>query len=93
LSIASPLITVCVSGLWLFAKNVYIDPYINERKRRVANQSMDRVLSDARANAAQVLADPNASDAHKHEVQKMVEDLEKLRLRKITERMEILFVE
>lgn len=93
LIVASPLITVGVGGLWLFAKSVYIDPFAAERKHRVANIAMEKVLADARSNATRVLADPNASAEHKREVQRIVEDLEKLRLRKITERMEILAVE
>jgi hypothetical protein len=93
LVVSSPLIAVGISGLCLFAKVVYLDPYANGRKHRAADNAMDKVLADARANAARVLADPNASIEHKVEVRRIVEELERLRLKKITERMEVVAVE
>ena len=92
LVVGAPLITVGVSGVWLFVKVAYIDPFVNDRKHRAADAAMDKVLADARSNAAKVQADPNASSEHKRDVQKMVQDLERLRLKKITERMQIVAI-
>lgn len=92
LIVGAPVITVAVSGVWLFLKAAYIDPFVNERKHRAADAAMDKVLADARANAARVQADPNASPEHKRDVQKMVEELERLRLKKITERMQVVAI-
>ena len=89
LTVSSPLIAVGISGLWLFIRAVYVDPFVNNRKHEAADEAMDRILSDARATAAKTASDPNASEEHKKEVRKMVEDLETLRLRKITARMEV----
>jgi cell division septum initiation protein DivIVA len=90
LIVCSPLITLAVSGLWLFVKTLYVDPYAYKKKREAADAAMEKIIADARANAARVLGDANSSDAHKREVRKMLEDLEKIRLRKITERMEVI---
>ena len=57
-----------------------------------ADAAMDKVLADARANAARMLSDPNASVEHKREVQKMVEELERLRIKKITGRMQVVAI-
>jgi hypothetical protein len=89
LTVSSPLIAVGISGLWLFVKAVYIDPFVNNRKHRVTDEAMEKILSDARATAARTVDDPNASEEHKKEVKKMVEELEKLQIKKITERMEV----
>ena len=89
LIVASPLITISASGLWLFIKVVYVDPFVNSRKHKAANAAMEQILAEARANAARVMGNPHASDEHKREVNKVVEDLEKLRLKKITERMQV----
>ena len=89
LTVGAPLIAVGVSGLWLFIKGVYIDPYVAKKKHETADAAMDSILANARANAEKVLNDPTSSDEHKKEVKKMVEDLERLRLMKITERMEV----
>lgn len=89
LSVSSPLITVCLSGLWLFAKTAYVDPFVDGRKYKAADAAMDKILAAARANVANVLQDPHATDNHKKEVQNILEKLEKLKLEKITERMEV----
>jgi hypothetical protein len=90
LTLSAPLITVGISGLWLFLKTVYIDPFANRRKHAAADTAMDKIIADARANAVRVLNDPNSSDQHKREVQKILEDLQKLRMKKISERMEVI---
>jgi hypothetical protein len=89
LTVSAPLITVGISGLWLFIKTVYIDPFAARKKYQASDTAMEKVLADARTNAEKVLNDSNSSQEHKQEVRKMVEDLEKLRMKKITERMEI----
>jgi hypothetical protein len=90
LTVFSPLITVCISGLWLFMKTVYIDPFVNNRKHKVANEAMEKIIGDARAIADRIAIDPSASKQHKEEAKKMVESLEKLKMKKITERMEVI---
>src|SRR5215813_2202975 len=80
LLIGSPLITVAISGLWLFLKTVYIDPFVIRKKSEVADITMDKFLEAARVNAKRVMDDPNATTEHKREVRKIVEDLERLRL-------------
>lgn len=89
LIVGAPLIAVGISGLWIFVKSVYVDPYAARKKNEAADAAMDRILEEARANADRVLNNPNSSDGHKHDVKKMVEDLERLRLKKITERMDV----
>lgn len=89
LAISSPLIAVGISGLWLFLKSVYIDPFARQRRHAAIDATMDRIISDARKNAEVVMANPASSQEHKREVQKIVEELETQRLKKITERMEI----
>ena len=89
LTVTAPLIAVGISGLWLFIKGVYIDPYVARKKHETADAAMDSILANARANAEKVLNNPTSSEEHKREVKKMVEDLERLRLKKITERMDV----
>lgn len=90
LTVSAPLITVGISGLWLFLKTIYIDPFANSRKHAAADAAMDKIIAGARTNAERVLNDPNSSDQHKREVQKILEDLQKLRMKKISERMEVI---
>jgi len=92
LIVSSPLLTVGISGLWLFVKAVYVDPYINEKKQKAADRAMDRIISDARRNTENAFNDPNATLEHKKDMQSMVEKLEKLRLQKITDRMQVIDV-
>ncbi|MGH7453072.1 MAG: hypothetical protein ACRENG_17110, partial [bacterium] len=91
--VSVPLITVGISGLWLFIKSVYIDPFTKRKKHEAVNATMDKILSDARVNAERVLSNPNASDEHKRDVIKAVESLELLRMKKIVERMEVVAVD
>jgi len=93
LTVSAPLLAVGISGLWLFVKTVYIDPYANSKKHAAADAVMERILADAHANMDKVLNDPNSSDAHKKEVRRIVEQLERLRLEKITERMQVIVAE
>ena len=93
LIVSAPLIAVGLSGLWLFLKTVYIDPYAYRKKHEAADIAMGKILKDARLNAERVLNDPNSSEKHKQDVRKIVEDLEKLRLHKITERMEVVIAD
>jgi len=93
LVLGSPLFTLCISGLWLFFKSVYVDPFAVAQRQKAADSAMDKILKDARFNADKVTRDPSSTDEHKQEVKKMVEDLEKLRMKKIVERMEIIAAE
>lgn len=86
---AAPLIAVGISGIWLFLKTIYIDPLVEQRKYRAADHMTEKILSDARAIVERTANDPNASEEHKRAVKKMVEDLDKLRMKKIAERMEV----
>ncbi len=90
LTLSAPLLAIGISGLWLFIKAVYIDPYADGKKHAAADAAMERILADARANAEKVLNNPNSSEAHRKEVRRLVEDLERLRLEKITERMQVI---
>jgi hypothetical protein len=85
LIISAPLITVGISGVWLFLKTVFIDSYVNKK----ADEIMQKALTDARANEDRVLNNPNSSPVHKRQVRKIIEDLEKLILKRIAERTEI----
>ena len=93
LLIGSPLITVGISGVWLFIKNIYIDPFVARKRDQANNEAMERILQDARLNAQKVLDDSNASVTHRKNAQKMVEELELLRFKKIAERFEITLVD
>jgi len=89
LTVSAPLIAVGISGFWLFLKAVYIDPFVDKKKNEAADAAMDKILSNAQDNASKVLNDSNSSEEHKQEVRKILEDLEILRLKKITERMQV----
>lgn len=89
LTVSAPLIAIGLSGLWLFLKAVYIDPYAIRKKDESADTAMDKIVNDAQVHAERVFNDPNSSEEYKREVRKMVEDVEKRRLQKITERMEV----
>jgi hypothetical protein len=90
LTVTAPLISLTISGMWLFVRTIYIEPYANQKKQQAADAAMEKILTDARATAARVAADPNSSEEHKRQVRKMVEDLERMRFEKITERMEVI---
>jgi hypothetical protein len=81
LMILTPLITVTVSGLWLFLK-VVVD-------RAIANALLKKALADVRTIEEEVLSDPNSSDEHKRRVRKMVEDAEELRMQTVMKRIDV----
>lgn len=68
---------------------MYVDPLANGRRHNAADAAMEKILADARANAERIQNDPQASEDHNRDVRKIVEDLETLRMRKITERMQV----
>jgi len=74
LIISAPLLTVSISGIWLFLKTVFIDQYINKK----ADDIMQKALADAKANEERVINNPLSSQAHKKQVRKTVEDIEAL---------------
>jgi hypothetical protein len=89
LTVAAPLAAVAISWLCLFVKAVYIDPYAEAVKNKNADATMEKMLADAREHLTRVEADQSSSTEHRARVRKMVEELEKARLDKITERMEV----
>lgn len=76
LTICAPLVTVGVSGLWLFVKTVYIDPFVARKSHQANHAYIETLLSDAKRYEESVLADPRATAKHKEEVRKQVERLE-----------------
>ncbi len=95
---SAPLVTAGISGLWLFLKIVYIDPYVArkqkaeqaESERTKDAEAMERIetwYSMAKQLLEKVLNDPQASKTHKDGVRKTLEELERLRLEKIAERI------
>ena len=76
LTICSPLITVATSGLWLFVKAVYVDPFVARKAYQANHSYITELLTDAKRYEADVLADPRSTARHKEEVRKKVERLE-----------------
>jgi hypothetical protein len=76
LTVCSPVITVAISGLWLFLKTVYIDPFVARKTYQANHSYIATLLVDAKRYEAQVLADPRSTIRHKEEVRKKVERLE-----------------
>jgi len=72
LIVSAPLITIGISGLWLFFKTVCIDPYVNRKEAKI----MQDMLSDVRAEKELVMNDPNSSEGHKKQVCKKFQDIE-----------------
>lgn len=92
LSVTAPIITVGISGLWLFVKNVYIDPYVATKRHEVNHKYLNQLIDDARTYEARILADPNASEKHKKEVRAEVERLEKLLMKAIVDNVEFVTI-
>jgi hypothetical protein len=89
LIVTAPILSVGISGLWLFVKTVYINPYA-ARKEHDANRALFKeLISEARATYASVLADPNATPQHKEAVRKDVEKLERIMMQDIVAKGEV----
>ncbi|MEK2144871.1 hypothetical protein WOC23_23080 [Vibrio parahaemolyticus] len=89
LTVTAPLITIGISGLWLFIKGVYIDPYAAKKKHEANHQYLTQLITDARNYEQTVITNPNSTDKHKKEVRAEVEKLEKLLMRAIVENVEL----
>jgi len=77
ISVTAPIVTVGISGLWLFVKTVYIDPFAASRKHKSTHEHISRLVADAKKTEQSVLSDPNATEAHKKAIRAKVEELEK----------------
>jgi hypothetical protein len=89
LTVMAPLITIGISGLWLFIKGVYVDPYAAKKKHEADHSYLTQLATDAKGYEKTVLCDPNSTDKHKKEVRAEVEKLEKLLMRAIVENVEL----
>jgi hypothetical protein len=92
LTVSTPLITIVISGVVLFIKVAYIDPFVNRRKLAAANEAkahIDAIVDDQRKLAAKVKDDSSASAKHKREIQRQLEVYEELQGQKNRERIAI----
>ena len=48
LTISAPLITIAISGIWLFFKAVYVDQYAASKKHKSKHKHINSLLEDAR---------------------------------------------
>jgi hypothetical protein len=76
LIISAPLITIGISGLWLFLKTVYIDTWVNRKEVEV----MRNIISDARADRELVMNDPNSTEEHKKQACEKFQNIQIFRL-------------
>ena len=76
LTVAAPLVAVALSGLWLFVKSMYIDPFVSKKKRESDVAELTLLLQQAEETRDRVRADPLASSSHKAKVEADVEELE-----------------
>jgi len=88
LTVTAPIITLGISGCWLFIKDVYIDPYVARKKHEANHNYINQLIEDARKYEAQILTDPNSSDEHKKDVRSEIERLEKLLMKAIVNNVE-----
>jgi hypothetical protein len=93
LTVSAPYIAVSISGLGLFLKSAYLDPFVRSRKEQLLKDTFDKALNEARAERTRILADPAATQEHKDQVIEIVEKLERLQLRNMTERLEVVLAE
>lgn len=92
LTAAVPFITLAVSGLWLFIKEVYIDPYAARKRHEATHAYITNLLEDAKKWEASVLANPNSTPRHKEEVRRQVERLELLLMKAIVQKVDLIQV-
>lgn len=88
LAVTAPIITVFISGLWLFIKTVYIDPFAASKKHDTTHKHISKLLADARKAEEQVLNAKHSTEAHKKQIRGKVEELEKLLMDTIIENVE-----
>jgi len=89
LTVAAPSIAVLISGIGLFLKTAYVDPYVNKLKHQALSSAMETMLADARAERERIWSDARSTAEHKRKVTNLVQDLEQIKLQRMTERMEI----
>jgi hypothetical protein len=89
LTISAPYIAVVLSSAGLFIKYAYIDPFVNKKKEEALKATFERALLEARAEKNRILSDPSATVGHKKQIVEIVEELEQLQLRRLTERLEV----
>jgi hypothetical protein len=90
LLVSAPLIAVGITGLWLFIRNVYINPYTERRIKQEKIKAMNKLILDAENHAEKVRLDKNSSDFYKREVQETVEFLHRMRLNKMQDLIKII---
>ncbi len=88
LTVTAPIITVGISGLWLFIKTVYIDPFAASRKHQSTHKHISKLLEDAKRTEELIVNDPNSTDDHKKQIRKKVEELEKVLIDTIIDNVE-----
>jgi hypothetical protein len=89
LIVAAPYIAVLISSFALFLKVVYFDPFVSRRKDELMKSAIDKLLQDARIERTRILSEKKATREHKEQVTALVEQLERLQLQKMTERLSI----
>jgi hypothetical protein len=88
LTLIAPILTVGVSGLWLFVKTVYIDPVVATMKHKSSHAHISRLIEDAKKVEQIVINDPNSSQEHKDEMRNNVEKLEKILISQLVDSVE-----
>lgn len=86
LTIAAPIVAIALSGVWLFIKSTYINPYAARKRRESEEAELNALLRQAKEARDRVRSDPQASTAHKAKLESDVEELESLLLRRFRER-------
>ena len=86
LTVSAPILAVALSATGLFIKGLYVDPYAARRRRRAEEAELDRLLKNAKDKRDSVCADPGASEVHKAELRRRVEEVELLIVQRYRER-------
>lgn len=76
LTVCAPVVTISISGVLLFVKSVYVDPFVARRSYEANQSYLTTLLADAKRYERDVVADPMATAKHKEEVRKQVEKIE-----------------
>ena len=88
LTITAPLITIGISGLWLFIKAIYIDPYAATKKHKSSHAHINQLIQDARETETEILNNSNSTEEHKKAIRTKVEELETILMDAIIENVE-----
>lgn len=89
LTISAPIIAVGISGIWLFVKAIYIDPYVKRKKEELYNLETEKIFDEAESIVDQLRHDKNATDEDKSEASQGLVKLRKIKLQKIIQRMNV----